>query len=99
MGAAAVAAVMRRREREVIDDFRAAGAVSRETTQSYTDRDGLSRHSRPDSVRCADGDHQDVIRAVAIQSGRSIFRQGIISGAAGYAVAAAQLSGTTCLTS
>ena len=30
MGAAAVAAVMRRREQEVIDDFRAAGA------QSYT---------------------------------------------------------------
>ena len=35
MGAAAVAAVMRRREQEVIDDFRAAGAVSRETAQSY----------------------------------------------------------------
>jgi len=36
VGAAAVAAVMRRREQEVIDDFRAAGAVSRETAQSYT---------------------------------------------------------------
>jgi len=36
MGAAAVAAVMRRREREVVDDFRAAGANSRETAQSYT---------------------------------------------------------------
>jgi len=36
VGAAAVAAVMRRREREVVDDFRAAGAVSRETAQSYT---------------------------------------------------------------
>ena len=35
MGAAAVA-IMRRREREVVDDFRAAGAVSRETAQSYT---------------------------------------------------------------
>jgi hypothetical protein len=36
MGAAAVAAVVRRREREVVDDFRAAGATSRETAQSYT---------------------------------------------------------------
>jgi hypothetical protein len=36
MGAAAVAAVMRRREMEVVDDFRAAGAISRETAQSYT---------------------------------------------------------------
>jgi hypothetical protein len=36
MGAAAVAAVMRRRENEVVDDFRAAGALSRETAQSYT---------------------------------------------------------------
>ena len=36
MGAAAVAAVLRRREREVVDDFRAAGATSRETAQSYT---------------------------------------------------------------
>jgi hypothetical protein len=36
MGAAAVAAVQRRREREVVDDFRAAGAISRETAQSYT---------------------------------------------------------------
>jgi hypothetical protein len=27
---------MRRREREVVEDFRAAGAVSRETAQSYT---------------------------------------------------------------
>jgi hypothetical protein len=70
---------MRRREREVIDDFRVAGAVSRETAQSYTNRDGLSRDSRPGSLRRPDGDHQDVTRAVAIQSGRSIFRQGIIS--------------------
>jgi len=36
MGAAAIAAVMRRREREVVDDFRAAGATSRERAQSYT---------------------------------------------------------------
>ncbi len=36
MGAAAIVAVMRRREREVVDDFRAAGATSRETAQSYT---------------------------------------------------------------
>jgi len=36
MGTAAVAAVLRRREREVVDDFRAAGATSRETAQSYT---------------------------------------------------------------
>ena len=36
MGAAAVAAVMRRREMEVVDDFRAAGATSRDTAQSYT---------------------------------------------------------------
>lgn len=33
---AAVAAVMIRREKEVVDDFRAAGATSRETAQSYT---------------------------------------------------------------
>jgi hypothetical protein len=36
MGAAAVAAIVRRREMEVVDDFRAAGAISRETAQSYT---------------------------------------------------------------
>ena len=36
MGAAAIVAVMRRRERELVDDFRAAGATSRETAQSYT---------------------------------------------------------------
>jgi hypothetical protein len=33
---AAVAAILIRREREVVDDFRAAGATSRETAQSYT---------------------------------------------------------------
>ena len=36
MGAAAVAAVLRMREQEVIDDFRAAGATSPERAQSYT---------------------------------------------------------------
>lgn len=36
MGAAAAAAIIRRREMEVVDDFRAAGAISRETAQSYT---------------------------------------------------------------
>ncbi len=36
MGAPAVAAVIARREREVVDDFRAAGATSREKAQSYT---------------------------------------------------------------
>jgi hypothetical protein len=36
MGAAAVAAIIRRREREVVDDFRTAGALSPETAQSYT---------------------------------------------------------------
>lgn len=36
MGAPAVAAVMRRREQEVVDDFRAAGATSPERAQSYT---------------------------------------------------------------
>ena len=36
MGAAAVAAIMRRREQEVIDDFRAAGATSPDRAQSYT---------------------------------------------------------------
>lgn len=36
MGAPAIAAIMRRREMEVVDDFRAAGAISRETAQSYT---------------------------------------------------------------
>jgi hypothetical protein len=36
MGAAAVAAVLRKREQEVIDDFRAAGATSPDRAQSYT---------------------------------------------------------------
>jgi hypothetical protein len=36
MGAAAVAAIMRRREMEVVDDFRATGALSPSTAQSYT---------------------------------------------------------------
>ena len=36
MGAAVVAAAMRRREREVIDDFRAAGATAPDRAQSYT---------------------------------------------------------------
>ncbi len=35
MGAAAAAAIIRRREMEVVDDFRVAGATSRETAQSY----------------------------------------------------------------
>ena len=35
MGAAAAVAIMRRREREVVDDFRAAGAVSPGSAQSY----------------------------------------------------------------
>ncbi|HJQ52794.1 MAG TPA: hypothetical protein VJ825_03015 [Gemmatimonadaceae bacterium] len=36
MGAPGIAAVMRRREREVVDDFRAAGATSPERAQPYT---------------------------------------------------------------
>ena len=36
MGAAAVAAILRKREQEVIDDFRTAGATSPERAQSYT---------------------------------------------------------------
>ena len=36
MGAAVVAAAMRRREQEVIDDFRDAGATAPERAQSYT---------------------------------------------------------------
>jgi hypothetical protein len=36
MGAAAVAALLRRREREVVEDFRTAGALSPSTAQSYT---------------------------------------------------------------
>lgn len=36
MGAAIAVAAMRRREQEVIDDFRAAGATSPERAQSYT---------------------------------------------------------------
>jgi hypothetical protein len=36
MGAPAIAVILRRREREVVDDFRAAGATARETAQSYT---------------------------------------------------------------
>jgi hypothetical protein len=35
MGAPAIAAVMRRRELEVVDDFRAAGAISPTTAQAY----------------------------------------------------------------
>ena len=35
MGAAAAVAIMRRREREVVADFRAAGAISPATAQSY----------------------------------------------------------------
>ena len=35
MGAAVIAAAMRRREQEVIDDFRAAGAISPDRAQSY----------------------------------------------------------------
>jgi hypothetical protein len=33
---AAVAAILIRREKEIVDDFRAAGATSRESAQSYT---------------------------------------------------------------
>jgi hypothetical protein len=36
MSGAAVIAILRRREREVVDDFRAAGALSTSTAQSYT---------------------------------------------------------------
>src|ERR1700675_308761 len=36
MGAAAVAAVMRRRVMEVVDEFSATGALSPSTAQSYT---------------------------------------------------------------
>jgi hypothetical protein len=36
MGAGAIAAMMARREREVVDDFRAAGATSPKDAQSYT---------------------------------------------------------------
>ena len=36
MGAAVVAAAMRMREQEVIDDFRAAGAISPDRAQSYS---------------------------------------------------------------
>lgn len=35
MGAPAVAAILRKREQEVIDDFRASGATSPERAQSY----------------------------------------------------------------
>lgn len=35
MGAPAIAAILQRREREVVDDFRAAGAISPETAQPY----------------------------------------------------------------
>lgn len=35
MGAPAIAAILRRRENEVVDDFRAAQATSREKAQSY----------------------------------------------------------------
>jgi hypothetical protein len=35
MGAAVVAAALRRREQEVVDDFRRAGATSPATAQSY----------------------------------------------------------------
>lgn len=35
MGAAAAIAIMRMKERQVVDDFRAAGAVTPSTAQSY----------------------------------------------------------------
>jgi hypothetical protein len=35
MGAAAIAVILRRREQEVVDDFRAAGAVSPATARAY----------------------------------------------------------------
>ena len=35
MGAAAAVAIMRMKEREVVDDFRAAGALTPSTAQSY----------------------------------------------------------------
>jgi len=35
MGAAAAIAIMRMKEREVVDDFRAAGALTPSTAQSY----------------------------------------------------------------
>lgn len=35
MGAAAVIAIMRMKERQVVDDFRAAGALTPSTAQSY----------------------------------------------------------------
>jgi len=35
MGAPAIVAILRRREREVVDDFRAAGATSPARAQSY----------------------------------------------------------------
>jgi hypothetical protein len=36
MGAPAIIAILRRKERDVVDDFRAAGAISPSTAQSYT---------------------------------------------------------------
>jgi hypothetical protein len=36
MGAPAIAAILRRREEEVVDDFRAAGATSPASAQSYS---------------------------------------------------------------
>jgi hypothetical protein len=36
MGAPAIAAILRRKEREVVDDFRAANATAPERAQSYT---------------------------------------------------------------
>jgi hypothetical protein len=36
MGAGAIAAMMARREREVVEDFRSAGATSPKAAQSYT---------------------------------------------------------------
>jgi hypothetical protein len=36
MGAPAIVAIMRRREQEVVDDFRAAGATSPASAQSYS---------------------------------------------------------------
>jgi hypothetical protein len=35
MGAPAIVAILRRREQEVVDDFRVAGAISPETAQPY----------------------------------------------------------------
>ncbi len=110
MGAAAAIAIMRLKEREVVDEFRAAGAITPSTAQSYAamgfgETRALKRLHDSAVIREASpglyyppsrcGIPQVVKPAVDIQPRESIFRTGNASGAA----LVAALSGKRCPTS